>query len=309
MKNSLALVAGVLALGCGQTDPDLGEAREAIIGGAPDPGDSPVLMLVSYPPDHTTFDTCTASLVSPTVLLTAAHCVDPQTHPGHLFGVFPGDDASAYTSANTLIPKLLALAEVHAHPDYDRNAPFKADIAVAILEQPLARTPLVFNRTPLDADIVGMPARIVGFGQTKYKTYNAVRYAVDTVVADLPGDDTVTVGDLEHRSCVGDSGGPAIVVMNGEPRIIGVDSYTDLEGCLEPAHYRRPDMYTTFLDAYVPPETPPDTRPEPLGTTGDASCQVRLGKTRGDWPWGLFLAVAMVMQCRRSKKRPSTHTA
>src|SRR4051812_40415030 len=58
-----------------------------IIGGAVDTGDPAVVMLAAYPTDHSTLFTCTAVVISPTALLTAAHCVD---HPGFQFGVFFG---------------------------------------------------------------------------------------------------------------------------------------------------------------------------------------------------------------------------
>ncbi len=65
-------------------------------------------------------------------------------------------------------------------------------------------------------------------------------------------DDTVIVGDAQRHSCVGDSGGPAIVALGGVQTLIGVDSYTDTTGCTEPSHYRRVDLYTAFFDAYLP---------------------------------------------------------
>lgn len=227
-----------------------------IVGGAVDEGDPAVVMLVSYAPDHSVFETCTASVVAKDVLLTAAHCIDPATHPSYGYGVFPGADASAYPTANTLIPKLLPVKETHAHPDYDPSPPFVADIGVVILEAPLDVAPLPIQRDPIGADIVGKAARIVGYGQIKYKEYNAKRHQAETSVQALGDADTVTVGDEDHRSCVGDSGGPALVAMDGVERIVGVDSYTDLAGCLQPAHYRRPDVYTAFLDTYVPPAAP-----------------------------------------------------
>lgn len=249
----IALASVLCAPACAPAEPPLGEARGAIIGGTPDQGDPAVVLLASYPPDHTTLDTCTASVIAPGVLLTAAHCLDPDTHPDYLFGVFTGADASAYPTANTLIPKLLPVKEVAIHPDYDPSPPFTADIGVVILESPLSITPLPVQRAPLDAKIEGQPARIVGYGQIKYKDPNAIRHEASTVVASLGADDTVVVGDLDHRSCIGDSGGPALIEIDGQERIAGVDSYAELSGCLEPAHYRRPDVYTAFLDLYAPP--------------------------------------------------------
>ncbi len=270
---SLALVAA----GCRAPEADTdttSKGRAPIIGGEAAKGDPAVVMLVSYPPDHSTFDTCTASVIAESVLLTAAHCVDAKTHPGYGFGVFLGPDASAFTTANTLIPQLAAVKEVHGHPDYDPAPPFTADIGVVLLEAPLDIAPLPVNRAPLGADIAGQPARIVGYGQTTYKEYNAVRHQAATSVAALDVGDTVTVGDKDHRSCVGDSGGPALVVQGGVERIVGVDSYTDLAGCLDPAHYRRPDMYTAFLDVYAPPPAG--------GTGGGGGATSGTGDTGGD---------------------------
>lgn len=242
-------------LGC--TDPEgdseTARGRASIVGGDAESGDPAVVMLVSYPPDHSVFETCTGSLISSTVILTAAHCIDPATHPGAGFGVFFGPDASAFTTANTLIPKLAPISETHPHPDYDPNPPFTADIGVAILDAPVDIAPLPIHRDSLGPEIEGQPARIIGYGQIKYKEYNAVKHQAATSVAALDAGDTITVGDKDHRSCVGDSGGPALALIGGVERIIGVDSYTDLAGCLDPAHYRRPDLYTAFLDQYAPP--------------------------------------------------------
>ncbi len=108
------------------------------------------------------------------------------------------------------------------------------------------------NRTALDMSVVGQSARIVGYGQTTYGTYNAKREIATTVVDSLETD-TVTVGDNQRRSCVGDSGGPALVMLNGVETVIGTDSYTDTTGCTQPAHYRRTDVYADFINTYAPP--------------------------------------------------------
>ena len=41
-----------------------------------------------------------------------------------------------------------------------------------------------------------------------------------TTVAALDAGDTVTVGDADHRSCIGDSGGPALVKTGGSGKTI-----------------------------------------------------------------------------------------
>jgi hypothetical protein len=248
---SLALVTG-----CATPPPTpTGEATSPIIGGTVDSADPAIVLLVSYSQDHQTLDTCTAAVIAPTVLLTAAHCVDAPNHPNYGFGVFTGPDASAYPDVASFLPVLLAVQEVHPHPSYDPAVPFTADIGVIVMAQPLNITPLPINRVALTQAIVGQTARIVGYGQTVYGQYNAVKHDAQTVVDSLGADDTVVVGDGTHRSCIGDSGGPALVTLAGVETIIGEDSYTNTTGCIDPANYRRTDSYTAFLDAYAPPTT------------------------------------------------------
>src|ERR1700722_19817296 len=90
----LLLLVPLLAACAGP--PPLGEGAQAILGGTVDPGDPAVVLLASYPKDLSVLDTCSASVISNTVLLTAAHCVDAANHPSYVYGVFPGADASPY---------------------------------------------------------------------------------------------------------------------------------------------------------------------------------------------------------------------
>ena len=71
-------------------------------------------------------------------------------------------------------------------------------------------------------------------------------------------DDTVRVGDPQHVTCLGDSGGPALIMEGGAEIVIGVDSYADNGSCNLPAHFRRTDLYTGFLDPYLGTAANPD---------------------------------------------------
>lgn len=258
MRRAVALsLALATPFGCVEAPPEpLGASRSAVIGGEPNAGDPAVVLLAAWSPDLATLDLCTATLIGPDVLLTAAHCVDEASHPGGSFGVFFGPDANAYPSASTLIPKLSAVAEIHVHPDYDPDPPFFADLAVVILAEPRSTEPLPVLWAPLSPQLVGAPARIVGYGQTLYQAPNAKKHDALTVLAAIDEGDTITVGDVDHKTCIGDSGGPALVFVDGVETVIGVNSYTDLAGCLEPAHYRRTDLYTDFLAQFVPAPEP-----------------------------------------------------
>ncbi|MFO0617619.1 MAG: S1 family peptidase [Polyangiaceae bacterium] len=310
MKRAAAL-AGIALTACEGSDR---RAASPIIGGAPS-NDAAVVLLVSYPKDQSVLDTCTAAVIAPSVLVTAAHCVDPMTHPDHVFGVFAGPDATAFATPQTIAPKLVSITKATLHPDYDRKAPFHADIAVVELASPLAVPPLPFARAPLDASIVGAEARIVGYGETHYDTPNYAQQSATTTIAKVDPDDTLTVGDGAHRSCVGDSGGPALVSLGGVETIVGIDSYADLAGCLEPAHYRRVDVYADFLAPFAPVSGEGGSG----GATSSSSSSAGGSAADGDGDAGgcavavgarattstLALAAALLALGRRARRRSS----
>lgn len=251
------LFLALLVTSCVADEP-VGDSRAPIIGGEPDDGDPAVVLFARWSPDLTILDTCTAVQIGPDVLLTAAHCVDPSMHGGWGMGVFIGPDASAYPNASTLIPQLLPVASTEVHPDYDRDPPFTADLGIVVLEAPLSTKPLPIQWDALPPELVGEAARIIGYGQVVYDQYNARKHDADTVLQAIDDGDTITVGDAQHRSCVGDSGGPATVTIDGVETVVGINSYADLAGCLEPAHYRRTDLYTDFIGAFIDAPAPPD---------------------------------------------------
>ena len=110
----------------------------------------------------------------------------------------------------------------------------------------------------LGAGMVGTPARIVGYGQAAVGVPSSTRRQATTVIAGLDADDTVRVGDPQHVTCLGDSGGPALIMEGGAEIVIGVDSYADNGSCNLPAHFRRTDLYTGFLDPYLGTAANPD---------------------------------------------------
>ena len=254
-------LAIALASAC-SVDATVSTDETAIIGGTRSTGSSATIMIVGYPPDRSIIHTCTAVLVAPTVALTAAHCIDAATHPNYQYGVFPGDDASPYPFLVDLEPHLLPVTAVYPHPSYDDQLPFFADIGVVVLETALPVAPLQIRRTPFDQSLVGLPALIIGYGQTTYMVNNSTRYEAMTKVSGIDND-TIIVGDTAQRSCLGDSGGPAI--MNGV--VVGIDSYGPT-GCGGPAHYRRVDYFLPFIDQYVPPPAGSDAGPQPGADAG-----------------------------------------
>jgi secreted trypsin-like serine protease len=285
----------VLTLLAACATPVASEADQEIIGGTRSIGMTATVLLAGYPPNRSVLTTCTAVVVSPTVLLTSAHCVDAPNHPNYLFGIFTGDDAAPYTTLAMLEPHLLPVTAVHANPQYQTQTPFFGDLGVVVLAQPLtAITPVPMQRTPISSAIVGMPAQIIGYGQTTYQQPNQTRFEAMTTVAAIEND-TIVVGDGAKHGCLGDSGGPAIV----DGVLVGVDSYGPT-GCGTASHYRRVDMFLPFIDQFVPPPASPDAGPSAGGPDGGTMMPEHDsgGCSAGGSP-GLLLAFALLGLRRR----------
>jgi len=292
---------GSLSLACALGVSSAASASTPIVGGTVDTGDPAVVLVAAYSTDHTQLFTCTGVVVAPKAVLTAAHCVD---HPGFAFGVFFGADASAFPTVDDLEPQLAAVTAVHPHPSYSTEPPFFADIAVIDLAVPTAVPALDFIRTPPTVDMVGTQVKIVGYGALVFGQNNAARYAATTTIAALDDNaDTILIGDTAARTCVGDSGGPAL--LGG--KVLGIDSYSDTTGCADPAHFRRTDTYAAFIDQFAgtsPDDPPPpptgggDQPPvdDPAGSGGGCSTSGGSGS-----PW-LLLGIALAASTIRRRR-------
>jgi MYXO-CTERM domain-containing protein len=167
--------------------------------------------------------------VAPTVVVTAAHCVDNHG-PSDLRVVYGhAIPEQAPTSERRLVSQAVA------HPGYQPNAPLDAyglgpvnDIGVLVLEEPIEGaivTPILPND---QVDPVLYPNRvmhIVGFGihdtntQASGVLYKGLTPHVRHVPSELLGGRTG-----EPDACFGDSGGPAYVVDNNTLWLVGATS-------------------------------------------------------------------------------------
>jgi len=235
---SIAALAGLVA-GCAAGPGDLASDRAAITGGTLDQGDPAVAALLGGGQLH-----CTATLIAPDVLLTAAHC---------LAGVDPAELAVVFGSG-TGGPHL-AVIDALPHPDFGPLT-LSNDIGLVRLAAPVDVPPAPLSPQPFAPWLRGRPARVVGFGLTTAAPPRPgqvvaapAKRSGDTVIQDY--DDTAfDLLPAPSHTCFGDSGGPVLVELDGVELLAGVTSAGDA-GCSDWARATRVDAYLDFVTTYT----------------------------------------------------------
>jgi trypsin len=198
----------------------------AMVGGAPpaaeDIGRSVVVILGSYG------TVCTATALARDLLLTAAHCVQPNADY-KLMGNKPGET-----------PLLKSIARIERHPQFDLKRLFAhlatADVALLKLAEAL---PVRIVPAPIGgaAEPVGVGDALVvaGYGVTArgVERLDGIARAATLVATGQPGSLQVRLFDPATRglsaglgACTGDSGAPAFRQSGGSLSIIGLVSWS-----------------------------------------------------------------------------------
>lgn len=237
------------ALGCtGCETLDLRESGGAIIAGQPSPDDVGIVAVTlrsaSCEPAPIGVH-CTATLVAPRVVITAAHCLE--NNPPNALAVFFGpvlDDATILGD-DVLVP----VSGGRAHPGFDA-ATHANDIAVLILERaaPAGITPIALQRQPLP-DISGETVRLVGYGIDAITSTTVGTRRSGTALVTEVGADDLRMAPGPAMSCQGDSGGPVLYGAPGAEQLIGVTTWGDA-ACADFGVAARVDRY---IDTFVQP--------------------------------------------------------
>jgi cysteine-rich repeat protein len=229
-------------------DPELADQEhDAIVGGAEEYGFPMVGMLAANMGGGLS-PFCTATPVTPTVLITAAHCTDAFTDFGNniSFARLSPDGRGPTYRVNA--------GSRRTHPNwlmYDACR-FVFDIAVVGLQEPIDEDmfPEMHDRALNNGDR-GTPIKVVGYGVSRPPDSGAgTKRSIDMQVTDLVTDYvwaeygctspprpynyqyyTMVLGDYYNGVCYGDSGGPSFVVGENRDIQYGVHARTQVEEC------------------------------------------------------------------------------
>ena len=325
----------VLALLCGACQPGSPAdwKSEPIVGGTRDITD-PAAVLILIQNNVQNF-LCSGTIVSPHVVLTAAHCVDDALNgPGYTWYVYYGSDFRATDGSQDIARTTTR----HFDPKYDPQYPeLGHDIGVVITSSALTATPLAMNRTPLGPETIGRTARVIGFGDSipgQPNTTEIRRQATATIAT--VDDKLISYSWNKALACNGDSGGPLLMTIHGNEVIVGVHSFVDgtPADCKGPDSDTRLDVYAaSFVDPIIAEADPgfvqpdlgfaqpdlaspaeagavPDSAGAPAPEAhGCALAQERsAGRSRGK-PMALVALLALGLIARRRRRHPRPQDA
>lgn len=237
MKRLLRLVTFACALALSPAQAMVGSTQ------AGSPAQNSLVMLLKSDPRGSSF--CTAIIIAPDVLITAAHCVKP---PADLLAYWPGGQLQN-------MPRALHVA---IHPQYRADAPKTRERSIDLaLVQLSAPVPGSFKPIEIDYQpniVIGTPFTVSGFGlsvERDGKTGGTLRSS--TLVTREPLSKLLIwakdSNNAQTGACTGDSGGP---FLSQTGKLVGITVWSQgsaNKACGELTQALRLDAARDFIEA------------------------------------------------------------
>lgn len=196
-------------------------------------------------------DVCTGVLIAENIVLTAAHCVGPQS--SSLFVIFGSD----LTQTNSEIREVL---DFQVSKYWESRRYQKKNIGDIALIKFSGSLPKGYQAAPLlstdmrDLLSAGAPTVVAGYGITSAQDIYSAGILNKTTLPILDPHFSISEITLDQTQgtavCHGDSGGPAFLILNEKPYLWGITSRSvdDDEGlCNRSVVYTSALYYSTWI--------------------------------------------------------------
>jgi V8-like Glu-specific endopeptidase len=235
ISHVLGLALSLSTIGCVVGEGGPGASNENIIGGAIDNGD-PSVVQIRYQvggPQGIGGASCTATVISPTALLTAAHCSQ-----GFNYEYNPATSADPGNSTGWI-----SAGYAQANPSYTGATADGHDVGIVTLFSATSIAPSPLGAAPA----AGASVRVVGYGLRQAATSGtAGEKDVKSVAVASVAQHEFVAGP--NDTCHGDSGGP---VFDSANNVVGTVSYGDTADCNGNDHFMRVDDNLAWINSVI----------------------------------------------------------
>lgn len=186
---------------------------------------------------------CSGVLIDKDLLLTAAHCISEEKVTNEIY--FGGNFSKPMKAPVRQIDRH------RTHPDWNQINAY-GDLALAHFEGglPEGYTPIAVATRLLVKE--GDSVDLAGYGTSKPSrvgTGSGKLRKTSVTIKDIQDGEPFLLLDQSkgHGACYGDSGGPAMAMINNVLTLLGIASYVEPADCSETSSYTKPDFYSDWI--------------------------------------------------------------